>query len=133
MPPNKPNRRKKIREIAESYLKELGLTRWKLTSIYLGIPDHMLETLNKNYPEAKNGFDGCVWVTTPFKFLMAIDNEVSEDDLPTVIGHEITHILLNNLYEATQVNRPSHRTILKHLEIACNRVGRLVARRRKEL
>jgi len=130
MPENKQSRKKQIREIAESYMKQLGLNKWKLTCIYLGIPDHMVKRLQTVYPEADRGFYACIWVTAPFKFVMAINDDVSSGLLPTVIGHEITHILLDNLFGAVKVNRP--KSARRHLETACNRVGRLLARNRKK-
>ncbi len=111
--------RKAIKRLVKKYLQQLGLQHWKLTRLYVGIPKHINTELAGHYPEANNGFYACVYPTGPNKFVMAISDDVPDNKLENVIAHEVSHILLHNLWKAPTDSRDAH----NQLEIACNRIA----------
>ena len=120
--------RKKVRILAENYLRLLGLSHWRLTRLYVGIPKHIKKELAAHYPDAANGFYACVYPTGRNKFVMAVSKDVPEHKLDSVVAHEISHILLHHLYEATRDGR--HAAAKNQLELACDRIASAVIRSR---
>lgn len=121
-------RKAEIREIAEDYLLELGLKKWKLTKVHLGIPNYLLQRLKRDYPDMKGGFYGCTAVTGPYEFILAIEKDLSANMVCKVVGHEITHILLAQLMDDIGFGRIKQAQ--KSIETVCNRVGNVLARRK---
>ncbi|MCH8881644.1 MAG: ImmA/IrrE family metallo-endopeptidase [Planctomycetes bacterium] len=120
--------RRKVRILAENYLRLLGLSHWRLTRLYVGIPKHIKQELAAHYPDAANGFYACVYPTGRNKFVMAVSKDVPSHKLDSVIAHEISHILLHHLYEAT---RDGRQTAAKNqLELVCDRIASAVIRSR---
>ncbi len=118
--------RKEIRALAAHYLRLLGLSHWRLTRLYVGIPKRIKSELAVHYPDATNGFCACVYPTGPSKFVMAVSKDIPARKLPEVIAHEISHILLHCLYEATRDGR--HAAAKNQLELACDRIARALTR-----
>ena len=116
--------RNKVRGIAERYLKLFGLNHWRLTRLYVGIPGHIKQELAAHYPDASNGFYACVYPTGRNKFVMAVSRDIPLAKLECVIAHEISHILLHNLYEATRDGR--RKAAKDQLEIVCDRIANAV-------
>ncbi len=118
--------RKEIRALAAHYLRLLGLSHWRLTRLYVGIPKHIKKELAAHYPDAANGFCACVYPTGPSKFVMAISKDIPSRKLKGVIAHEISHILLHRFYEATRDGRAA--AAKNQLELACDRIASAVIR-----
>ena len=116
--------RNKIRGMVEKYLKLFGLRHWRLTRLYVGIPKHIKKDLAAHYPEAANGFYACVYPTGRNKFVMAISRDIPSQKLDSVVAHEISHILLHNLYEATTSGRDA--VAKNQLEVVCDRIATAV-------
>ena len=91
-----------------------------MTRLYIGIPKHIKRELVTHYPEANNGFYACVYPTSPSTFVMAISRDIPDGKLENVVAHELSHILLHNLWEAATNGRD--RVAQDQLEIACNRI-----------
>lgn len=117
---------KQVRKLAQKYLSLLGLCHWRLTRLYVGIPKHIKKELAAHYPEAANGFYACVYPTGRNKFVMAVSRTIPADKLEGVIAHEISHILLHHLYEATRDGK--HSLAKDHLEVVCDRIADAVTR-----
>ena len=118
--------RRKIRTLVRKYLKRLGLSHWRMTRLYIGIPSHIKRELVANYPEADNGFYACIYPSGKHTFVMAVGRDIPERKLENVIAHEMSHILLHHLWEATTNGR--HRDAQNQLEIACNRIADALTR-----
>ena len=116
--------RRKVRNLAEKYLRLFGLNHWRLTRLYVGIPKHIKKELAAHYPEAANGFYACVYPTGRNKFVMAVSRNIPTHKLEGVIAHEISHILLHNFYEATRDCR--HAAAKDQLEVICDRIASAV-------
>ncbi len=113
--------RKKVRILAENYLRLLGLSHWRLTRLYVGIPEHIKKELAAHYPDAENGFYACAYPTGSNKFVIAISKDIPSRKLNAVVAHEIAHILLHNFYEALRDGRD---IIAKNqLELVCDRIA----------
>ena len=117
---------KKVRNLAQKYMNLLGLRHWRLTRLYVGIPKHIKKELADHYPEAANGFYACVYPTGRNKFVMAVSRNIPSDKLEGVIAHEISHILLHHLYEATRDGK--HSLAKDQLEVVCDRIAHAVSR-----
>lgn len=118
--------RKKVRTIAEDYLKLLGLSSWRLTLLYVGIPKRIKKELAEHYPNAPNGFYACAYPTGNNKFVMAVSKNIPSHKLVSVIAHEISHILLHNFYQAM---RDGHDVVAKNqLELVCDRIAAAITR-----
>lgn len=117
---------KKVRKLAQKYMSLLGLRHWRLTRLYVGIPKHIKKELAAHYPEAANGFYACVYPTGRNKFVMAVSRNIPTDKLEGVIAHEISHILLHHLYEATRDGK--HSLAKDQLEVVCDRIADAVTR-----
>jgi len=113
--------REKVRALAKKYIKLFGLNHWRLTRLYIGIPKHIKRELAAHYPEAENGFYACVYPTSRNTFVLAVADDIPEHKLESVIGHEITHILLHHLYEATKNGRDY--VAKNQLETVCDRIA----------
>jgi len=120
--------RKKVRRLAEKYMKQLGLRHWRLTRVYVGIPNHIKRELAAHYPEANTGFYGCVYPTGRNTFVMAIAGDLPDAKLENVVAHEVSHILLHNFYEATRDGRRCDSK--NQLEIVCDRIASALTRGR---
>lgn len=119
---------KKVRAIATEYMKLMGLSHWRLTRVYIGIPKHIKQELAAHYPEASNGFYACVYATGQSKFVMAVSKDIPENKLDAVIAHEISHILLHNLWESAIAGRSQ--LAKNQLEVVCDRIANAVTRSR---
>lgn len=119
--------RKRVRVLAGDFLRLFGLHHWRLTRLYVGFPKHVKKDLVAHYPEAQNGFYACVYPTGRNTFVMAVSRDIPEDRLENVIAHEISHILLNNLHEAT--TNGQHALAKNQLEVVCDRIANAVTRR----
>ena len=117
---------KKVRRTAERYLRLLGLRHWRLTRVHIGIPRHIKRELAAHYPDANNGFYACVYPTGKNKFVMAVSRDIPESKLEGVIAHEVAHILLHNLYEASTNGRDGQAK--DQLEIVCDRIASAITR-----
>jgi hypothetical protein len=112
--------------MSRKYLKRLGLSHWRMTRLYLGIPPHIKRELVANYPEANNGFYACIYPTSRNTFVMAVGRDIPDRKLENVIAHEMSHLLLHALWESTTSGRL--REAQNQLEIACNRIADAVTR-----
>jgi hypothetical protein len=112
--------------MSRKYLKRLGLSHWRMTRLYLGIPPHIKRELVANYPEANNGFYACIYPTSRNTFVMAVGRDIPDRKLENVIAHEMSHLLLHALWESTTGGRL--REAQNQLEIACNRIADAVTR-----
>ncbi len=116
--------RRKVRTIAEKYMDLFGLFHWRLTKVHIGIPKHIKRELAAHYPEARNGFYACVYPTSRNTFVMAIARDIADAKLESIIAHEVSHILLHNLFEATKDGRKYDAK--NQLETVCDRIARAV-------
>lgn len=119
--------RKAIRGLTRHYLKKFGLHRWRMTRLYIGIPGHIKKELVANYPGAHSGFYACVYPTGHHRFVMAVSRDIPNEKLENVIAHEVSHILLHNLWETTTSGRMA--AARDQLEVACNRIADAFTRR----
>lgn len=113
--------RRKVRTLAENYLRLLGLNHWRLTRLYIGIPSRIKKELSEHYPNTPNGFYACAYPTGRSKFVMAISKDVPANKLDGVVAHEIAHILLHCLYEAMRDGRQA--AARDELELVCDRIA----------
>ncbi|MCG3136992.1 MAG: hypothetical protein HJJLKODD_00833 [Phycisphaerae bacterium] len=118
--------RRKVRALAQKFLDQLGLHHWRLTRLYIGIPRQIKRELAAYYPEAQNGFFACVYPTSSNTFVMAVSREIPENQLESVIAHEISHILLHHLCEAAENGRQA--AAKNHLEVVCDRIASALTR-----
>lgn len=119
-----------VRRLTQEYLRRFGLQRWRMTRLYIGIPSHIKKELVANYPGANNGFYACVYPTGQHKFVMAVSRDIPGEKLENVIAHEVSHILLHNLWEATTTGRMA--AARDQLEVACNRIADALTRREED-
>lgn len=120
------SRRKKIRGITRKCLDRLGLHRWRMTRLYLGIPRNVRRELTDHYPNAADGFYACVYPTGRRTFVMAI-SDVPDDKLENVVAHEMAHILLHDLCHS--ISNRGRAEARDQLEVVCNRIANAVTRR----
>ncbi len=118
--------RRKVRKLAQKYLDRFGLGRWRLTRLYIGIPPHIKAELAAHYPEANNGFYACVYPTGRNTFVMAVSRDIPDHKLENVIAHEISHILLQNLWDFTTGGQSA--AAKNQLEVVCDRIANAMTR-----
>ncbi len=122
--------RRHIKKLIRKYLRIFGLRHWRLTRLYVGIPANIKKELFAHYPDADKGFYACIYPTSNQTFVMAVGRDIPENRMDNVIAHEISHILLHNLWEALENNRSAEAR--DQLEVACNRIADALTKEKAE-